>query len=93
LKLDHLKSIGKFEFSLLYIVDYLALLVIFENLLESNWTIVPKEKVFLITCSMSVQICKKSGAWEIFVSMVQIELYEPVSRHAVLRVWLTVSYL
>jgi hypothetical protein len=60
LKLDHLKSIGKFEFSLLYIVDYLALLVILENLLESNWTIVPKEKVFLITCSMSVQICKKS---------------------------------
>jgi hypothetical protein len=36
LKLGHLKSIGKFEFSLLYIVDQLDQSASFENLFESN---------------------------------------------------------
>jgi hypothetical protein len=70
-------------YKLLLSVDKLAHLAIFENLLESNSTILPKEKLFLITCSTNVKIYKKFGAWEVFVSSVQIELIESVSRPTV----------
>jgi hypothetical protein len=54
-----------FEFevyNLLYSVDELAQSAIFENLLESNWTTLPKNKLFMMTCYTSVQIYKKFGA-------------------------------
>jgi hypothetical protein len=49
-------------YKLLLSVDKLAHSTIFENLLESNSTIPPKEKLFLITCSTSVQVYKKFGS-------------------------------
>jgi hypothetical protein len=47
------------SFQVLYSVDQLAQLANFGNLLDSNQTTLPKEKLFLITSSTSVQICKK----------------------------------
>jgi hypothetical protein len=60
-------EVGSFEvnwkvrfFKLLCIVDQLAQLAIFENLLESNYTTLPKDNVFLITFCTRVQIYKNS---------------------------------
>jgi hypothetical protein len=44
------------------------------NLLESKFTLLPKETFFLMTCSTSMQIYKKSGCQKAFVSKVQTEL-------------------
>jgi hypothetical protein len=46
------------SFQVLCSVYRLAESAIIENLLESNWTILQKEKLFLVTCSASVQIYK-----------------------------------
>jgi hypothetical protein len=46
----------------------------FENLLESNQLLLPKENLFLMTCYTSVQIYKNYGGWKIIVSRVQTEL-------------------
>jgi hypothetical protein len=43
----------------MYSVDQLAQSEIFENLLDSNQTSLPKENLFLITYSTGMQICKK----------------------------------
>jgi hypothetical protein len=45
----------------------------FENLLESNQTLLPKENLFLMTCSASVQIYKIYLCLEVFISRVQAE--------------------
>jgi hypothetical protein len=52
----------------------------FENLLESNQTTLPKEKLFLITGSTGVEIYKSYGGKKVFVSRVQTELINIVSR-------------
>jgi hypothetical protein len=44
----------------MYSVDPLAQSEIFENLLDSNQTSLPKENLFLMTYSTSMQICKKN---------------------------------
>jgi hypothetical protein len=76
------------SFHVLYSVDRLALSVIFENLLESNSTTLPNEKLFLITCSARVQIYKNYSVLEVFVSRVQTELYNPVFRREFSQNWL-----
>jgi hypothetical protein len=43
---------------ILYSVDRLTQSVIFEDLLESNQILLPKDNLFLMTCSPSVQIYK-----------------------------------
>jgi hypothetical protein len=43
----------------------------FENLLESNQTLLPKENVFLMTCSASVQLYKNYEGQQTFVSRIQ----------------------
>jgi hypothetical protein len=45
----------------------------FENLLESNQTLLPKENLFLMTCYTSVQLYKNYGGQKVFVSSIQIE--------------------
>jgi hypothetical protein len=45
----------------------------FENLLESNQTLLPKENLFLMTCYTSVQLYKNYGGQKVFVSTVQTE--------------------
>jgi hypothetical protein len=52
-------------------VDPFAQSTIFGNLLESNYTTLPKHKLFLMKCSTSVQIYKNFEAREVFVSRVQ----------------------
>jgi secreted Zn-dependent insulinase-like peptidase len=47
-------------FKFLYSVDQLAQSTIFENLLDSNYTLLPKGNFFLMACFTSVQIYKKS---------------------------------
>jgi hypothetical protein len=46
------------SFQVLYSVDRLAQSKIFKNLLESNYTTLPKEKLFLMSCSTSAQMYK-----------------------------------
>jgi hypothetical protein len=52
----------------------------FENLLESNQTLLPKENLFLMTFSTSVQIKKNYKGHKAFVSRVQTELINSVFR-------------
>jgi hypothetical protein len=52
--------------------------------MEWNYVTIPKEKVFYITWSKSMQIFKNSGAQKVIVSRVQIELHGSVSRLAYL---------
>jgi hypothetical protein len=52
-------SKSEFEFNVykfLCSVDKLAQSTNFENVLESNWTKLPKEKLILMTCYTGVQI-------------------------------------
>jgi hypothetical protein len=51
----------------------------FKNLLESNYTFLPKENLFPMTCSTSVKINKNYGGQKLFVLRVQIELINSVS--------------
>jgi hypothetical protein len=44
------------KFSSLYSVDRLSQSVIFENLLESNQTLLPKANLFIRTCSTRMKI-------------------------------------
>jgi hypothetical protein len=50
------------------------------NLLELNQTLLPKDNLILTNCSTSVHIYKNYGVQQLFVSRVQIELYDSVSR-------------
>jgi hypothetical protein len=59
-------------------VNVLAQSTIFENLLESNYTILPKQKLFLMACSISVKIYKKNGAMEVLALRVQTGLSNSV---------------
>jgi hypothetical protein len=61
-------------------VDRLTQSVNFENLLKSNQTLLPKENLYLMTCSTSVQIYKNYTGQQVFVSRVQIELINSVYR-------------
>jgi hypothetical protein len=67
------------SYKFLYTVDQLAQLANFENLLESSQTTLPKVKLFLMTCSTSVQIYKNYSGLDVFASMVHTKLYNPVS--------------
>jgi hypothetical protein len=50
------------------------------NLLELNQTFLPKENLILTNCSISVHIYKNYEVQQLFVSRVQIELYDSVSK-------------
>jgi hypothetical protein len=52
----------------------------FENLLELNQTLLPKENFLLMDCSTCVQIYKNYEDQQVFVSREQIELINSVSR-------------
>jgi hypothetical protein len=67
------------SFQVLFSVDRLTQSGNFENLLESNQTTLPKEKLFLITSSASVQIYKNYGGQQVIFSRVQTELINSVS--------------
>ncbi len=71
-------KVGIFE--LLRSVDHWAQSNFFCNLMEWNWVTLPKERVFSISWSTSMQIFNNSGAQEVIVSSVQIELQESISR-------------
>jgi hypothetical protein len=55
-------------------VHQLAQSAVFENLLESNQTLLPKENLFLISFSASVQIYKNNYGQKVFISEDQTEL-------------------
>jgi hypothetical protein len=50
------------------------------NLLESNYTLLPKENLFPMACCTSVQIYKNYGSQKEFILRVQTELINSVSR-------------
>jgi hypothetical protein len=52
----------------------------FDNLLELNQTLPPKENLILMDCSTGVQIYKNYESQQIVVSMVQAELINLVYR-------------
>jgi hypothetical protein len=52
----------------------------FENLLELNQTLLPKENFLLMDCSTCVQIYKNYEDQQVFVSREQTELINSVSR-------------
>jgi hypothetical protein len=52
----------------------------FENLLELNQTLLPKENFLLMDCSTCAQIYKNYEDQQVFVSREQIELINSVSR-------------
>jgi hypothetical protein len=70
----------KFEVKSSVSVDRLTPSVIYLNLLESNYTLLPKENLFPMTYSTSLQINKNYVGQHLCVSRVQIKLYNPVPR-------------
>jgi hypothetical protein len=62
-----------------FIVDRYTQSTNFQNLSKSNWTLFPKENLFPITCSTSVQICKNFRGQKVFISGVQTEQINSVS--------------
>jgi hypothetical protein len=52
----------------------------FENLLESNQTLLLKENLILMDCSTSLQIDKNYGGQQVFVSRVQTDQVDSVSQ-------------
>jgi hypothetical protein len=71
------KNLG---FQVLFSVNRLTQSENFENLLESNQILLPKENFSLRTCYTIVQIYKNYRDQQVFISMVQIELYNSVPR-------------
>jgi hypothetical protein len=67
-------------FQVLFSMDRLAQSTVFKKLFESNQTLLPKENLFLMTCSTSVQIYKNYGGHQVFGSRVQTELINSVFR-------------
>jgi hypothetical protein len=65
---------SKSEFDLksqvLFSVDPYTQSANFQNLSESDRTLLSKENLFPITCSISVQNCKNYGDQEVFISRV-----------------------
>jgi hypothetical protein len=59
------------RFQVLFSMDRSAQSVVFKKLFESNHTLLPKENLFLMTCSTSVQIYKNYGSQQVFVSRVR----------------------
>jgi hypothetical protein len=63
----------------LFSVDRYTQSANFQNLSESNWTFLPKENLFPMTCSISVKNCKNYGDQKIFIPRVQTEQINSVS--------------
>jgi hypothetical protein len=68
------------KFQVRFSVDQLTQQGNFENLLELNQTLLPKENVILIDCSIRVKLYKNYGGQKVFVSIVQTELTNSVCR-------------
>jgi hypothetical protein len=58
------------RFQVLFSVDRLTQLGNFDNLWESNQSLLQKAKFFLLTCSTIVQIYKNYGGHQVFISRV-----------------------
>jgi hypothetical protein len=58
---------------ILFSVDRYTQSVNFWNLSESNWTLLPKENLFPLTCSISVKNYKNYGDQKVFIPRVQTE--------------------
>jgi hypothetical protein len=63
----------------LFCVDRYTQSANFQNLSESNWTLLTKKNLFPMTCSTSVQNCKNYSDQKVFISMVQTEQINSVS--------------
>jgi hypothetical protein len=64
---------------ILFSVDRYTQSTNFQNLLESNKTLLPKENLFPMTCSTSVPNYKNYGDQKVFISIVQTEQINSVS--------------
>jgi hypothetical protein len=73
-----LKSEFKVKIQVLFSVDWLTQSGNFENLLESNRILLPKENLILMDRSTNVQIYKNYRGQKVFISMVQTELISSV---------------
>jgi hypothetical protein len=67
-------------FQVRFSVDRLTQPGNFENLLELNQTLLPKENFILMVCSTSVQIYKNYGGKQVFSLRVKTELINSVYR-------------
>jgi hypothetical protein len=68
------------RFQVLFSVYRLTHSGFFENLWESNQTLLPKVNLSLMTCSTNVQINKNYGDKKVFILRVQTKLINSVSR-------------
>jgi hypothetical protein len=79
-----IKFKGKYlGFQVLFSEDRLTQSVIFKLLFNSNQTLLPNANLFLMTCSISVQIYTNYGGLQVFVSRVQTELIDSVYKQEI----------